>query len=395
MLFVRAFHPGAVIGSVVQGHGLLGDRQGPEGVNHDGVFVGGGFANTALVGAGVGSVRNTSGVQRDLTRAYIVSAHKIPIHVVQNFFGINVGVVVRRRNGEGVVIVEAWAKTANHKAFAFKGLVNRGRLMNAAGDGFKIIDTETVREIIPVVAHYIKGVTGIGDRMQDALFADFDFKGALGIVGFQLGGEFVIPFAIGRMFQQLPEPVAVALGGVEGIVGFQVQKPVVVTVKFKTMNHPPGNQEVIAFFEGNVPQLGSKGARSAVDKNQFIGVRVFVKIILAATGRGREAHGDLFVDKKGNPAVQVIAHGLNLKSLVPPRCNIVLDGNLRAQVQGFAHGSNDSGAMQMVHQGRHAVKTNGPKQLFVVEFPVGLAELGMAFGGDLSQAVINGHRRRG
>ena len=287
MLFVGTFHPGAVIGSVVQGHGLLGDGQGPEGVNHDGVFVGGRFSDAAFVGAGVRSLGNAAGVQGDLTWTDIVAAHKISIDIVQDFFGINVGVVVRRRNGEGVVIVEAWAKAANHKAFAFKGLVNRGRLMNAAGDGFKIIDTETVREIIPVVAHHIKGVTGIGDRMQDALFADFDFKGALGIVGFQLGGEFVIPFAIGRMFQQLSEPIAVALGGVKGIVGFQVQKPVVDTVKFKTMNHPPGNQEVIAFFEGNVPQLGPKSARSAVYKNQFIGVRVFVKIILAATGRGR------------------------------------------------------------------------------------------------------------
>lgn len=125
-LFVGGFHPGPVILPVVQRHRVLGDGQRFEGVDHDGIFIGGCFADTALVGAGVGSMGNTAGVQGDLTGSNIVAAHKITVHIIQDFFGIDVGMVVGCRDRQRVVIVKAGTKTADHKTFAFKGLMHRG-----------------------------------------------------------------------------------------------------------------------------------------------------------------------------------------------------------------------------------------------------------------------------
>lgn len=76
--------------------------------------------------------------------------------------------------------------------------------MNPTRDGFKVVDTEAVRKIVTVVAHHVKRMAGIDHRMEDALLTDFDFKGTYLVVGFQLGGEFIVPFAVGECSNNCP-----------------------------------------------------------------------------------------------------------------------------------------------------------------------------------------------
>lgn len=71
----------------------------------------------------------------------------------------------------------------------------------------------------------------------------------------------------------------------------------------------------------------------------------------------------------------------------------MLNGNLGSPIQRLAQGANDGRAMQVVHQRGHPVKAHRAKQLLVVQFPVRFAELGVSFGGDLSQAMVNRHMR--
>ena len=47
--------------------------------------------------------------------------------------------------------------------------------------------------------------------------------------------------------------------------------------------------------------------------------------------------------------------------------------------------------MDVVEEGGHAIKANCAKELFVMDPAVGLLELGVSFGGDVSEFMIDRH----
>ena len=75
--------------------------EGLKGIDHDGQFQGLFLPDGALVGTGVRAVRNAAGVQAEESLFHVVPAHEIAVDVVQNFVGVDVGVVVGRGDGLG------------------------------------------------------------------------------------------------------------------------------------------------------------------------------------------------------------------------------------------------------------------------------------------------------
>ena len=68
--------------------------------------------------------------------------------------------------------------------------------------------------------------------------------------------------------------------------------------------------------------------------------------------------------------------------------DIVLHRSPGGIIQGFAHLFDLGGTVQVVQQGRHAVKADGAKKLLVMQAAVRLAEDGMPFMGYGTQFVV-------
>src|SRR5690606_40785219 len=113
-------------------------------------------ADTALVCSRMGSVRNSCGMQRDVSGGYIIPTHKITIYIIQHLIAVDVTVVVGRGNTLRMIVIEPRHKRTDHKCISLKSLMNRWRLMNSPGDGFKIVNGKSIRKIIAVIAHNIK-----------------------------------------------------------------------------------------------------------------------------------------------------------------------------------------------------------------------------------------------
>ena len=124
--------------------------------------------------------------------------------------------------------------------------------MHPPGDGFKVMDGKAIRKIVAIPTYHIKWMGRVEHLVQNPLFFDFDDKVTFLIVGFQFLWQFVIPLAKRRMLQQLPKPVAVTLGGINGMKTLRVQQAVVLPLKIDLVDHPSGNEQVVAVFKRNI-----------------------------------------------------------------------------------------------------------------------------------------------
>jgi hypothetical protein len=70
-------------------------------------------------------------------------------------------VVVRRRDGERVVVELAWHEGAHDVVAAGEGLVDRRRLVDATGDRLEIADVEDVRVQVAVPADDVEGMVAV------------------------------------------------------------------------------------------------------------------------------------------------------------------------------------------------------------------------------------------
>src|SRR6478672_6610201 len=143
-------------------------------------------------------------MQGNMSLFDIVAAHKITIDVVQYLIGIDVAMVVGRRNGFWMVIVQTRTKRTHHKRSRFKGLVYRRWLVNASRNRFKIVNRESVWEVITVPAYHIKRMCSVDHFVHHSFLFDLDKKVAFFIIRFNFGWQFEIPFAKWGMLQMLP-----------------------------------------------------------------------------------------------------------------------------------------------------------------------------------------------
>jgi len=99
------FNPGLIVFSIVDLHSIFRQHEWLEGVDHHGKFSGFCLSDTGFVGAWMWAVWNTSRVKRDMAWAYVGPAHEITINIVEHLIGVNIGVIIGRWNGLGVIVV--------------------------------------------------------------------------------------------------------------------------------------------------------------------------------------------------------------------------------------------------------------------------------------------------
>src|SRR5690606_36201879 len=99
------------------------------------------------------------------------------------------------------------------------------------------------------------------------------------------------------MFQQLSKPVAVTFWRVEWSARFYDKQTVVVCVEIYFINHSTRNNQIISVFEIQISQHGTQFSGSTVDKNQLVGIGIFIKMILCFVGWCCQRNGYIAVGK--------------------------------------------------------------------------------------------------
>src|SRR5215470_2285017 len=150
--FLHLFLPAKGIPFVFERGGLCRQLQWAEGIDHHRQFVGAHLADRPLVGTGMRPVRDPVWMHREGGWADALARHEVALHVVDDFVGIDVRMVVRRGNRERMVVEEPWDERAHHEARALEGLMYWRRLMHAPGDRFEIANVERKRPEVTVPA---------------------------------------------------------------------------------------------------------------------------------------------------------------------------------------------------------------------------------------------------
>src|SRR6266576_4534934 len=141
-LGVLTLQPRLVIIRVFNIERRLGDFQRSEAIRHDCELVGVLGANARLRASRMGTMRNSIRVVRDAAELDSLAAHELARRVVKHFVGVDVAVIVRRRNRFRMEIIGTWTERANHESITLEGLMNRRRLVNAPDDRLEIADVE-------------------------------------------------------------------------------------------------------------------------------------------------------------------------------------------------------------------------------------------------------------
>src|ERR1700735_1872776 len=89
--------------------------------------------DTPLNGSGMRPMRNTPGMQRDHPLCHILPAHEIPVDIIKQLVTIDIAVIIRSGNGQGMIVEQPRTERANHEVMSFKGLMDRRWLVDPAG----------------------------------------------------------------------------------------------------------------------------------------------------------------------------------------------------------------------------------------------------------------------
>jgi hypothetical protein len=84
---------------------------------------------------------------------------------------------------------------------SLKRLVNRWRLVQPAGDRFKIVYRKCPGIMKTIPTDEVKRVRSVDVRIDQSLFFDQDLEIAFFIVRFQIGRPLNVALAIGRLFR--------------------------------------------------------------------------------------------------------------------------------------------------------------------------------------------------
>jgi hypothetical protein len=156
--------------------------------------------------------QRASGVKGEHAPFNMFSAHKIAVYIIKHFIRINVGVVVGRRDGQGMIIKKPWNEGANDEIMPIEGLMHRRWLVYTPGDGLKIMETKGVGIHISVPADHIKRVVEVMIWVNIVLLFDVKKEVAFLIKSLKLYGFSDVTFTKRGMFQQLPEFIAITFG---------------------------------------------------------------------------------------------------------------------------------------------------------------------------------------
>ena len=116
------------------------------------------------------------------------------------------------------------------------------------------MNAETVWKVVTIPANNVKRMCGIHHLMHHSFFLDFDNKVAFFVIGLQLVRKYKIPLAKWRVLQVLPALILITLWRVEWRDRLHIKQTVVVGLKVDLVDHPAGNNQVVAIFKRYVTQ---------------------------------------------------------------------------------------------------------------------------------------------
>src|SRR6188474_1987940 len=141
---LRRLEPGVGIALVVVGNRLAGDPERMERVEHHRELLRLLRPDGCLGGPWMRSVRDPRRMERERADLDAAPAHEVPVHVVEHLVRIDVRMVVRHRQGVGVIVVETRHERADDEVAALEALVRRRRHVDAPGDRLEVLDVEDV-----------------------------------------------------------------------------------------------------------------------------------------------------------------------------------------------------------------------------------------------------------
>ncbi len=327
---------------------MIGQLERPECIDHDGQLVGFPGADALLHRSGMGAVWDTAGVQGDHPFLYMFTAHKVAIDVVEHFIAVDIAVIIGRRDSQRMVIEQSRHKRANDEVAAGEGLVYGGRLMDPAGNGFKIVNGERIGVHVPVPAYQVEGVVEIIIGIDLVLLFDVKEELAMFIMGLQQVRFADIAFAEGRMLGQLPEFIAVTARGGDRPGGFDDKQAVVRPFEFQLVDGAARDDEVVAVLERHVAVHGTKGTRAHMNEDHLIGIGILEKVVAHALTWGRQADLTVNIDQYRLAAPQVIIFRINPEALQATVLELFILHDRRRYRPGVPHLNDLSGGISMV-----------------------------------------------
>ena len=341
---------------------------------------------------------NALGMRGQRTHFNALSGFVVPGHVVEHFVGVQIGVVVGNLDGFVVEIQGAGAKGANHEVVGFESLVGRGGHVVFAHNRTEVINVESVRVVAAIPAHHIQRVVVI-DVLVDAMSCfDAHFELSRFVERQREFGTAQVALAIRRVFEELAgllRNVARWRADMRSVCGFNDHDSRAFfafggVVEDQSVDRAFGNDEVVAFPEGDRSELGVQRSFAKVNKDAFVTHRI-VEVVIHPFFWNADAHFAVRVAKEHHAARDGVPLGRQRHALHMSHPHCVHFHILRlGAVQGFPAHHLGRG-MDVVHGGRGANKAFGAEDLFGIQPAIGATELDVSLGGKLSQCSVIRH----
>src|SRR6202012_3180739 len=110
----------------------------------------------SLDGAGMRTMRDPAGMQRDHPLGHILPAHEVPVHIIQQFVTVDIAMVIGRRNSLGMIVEQPGTKRTDYKIMPLEGLVHRRRLMYPPVNKLEIMKAEGKRVTTTLPADHVE-----------------------------------------------------------------------------------------------------------------------------------------------------------------------------------------------------------------------------------------------
>ena len=215
--------------------------------------------------------------------------------------------------------------------------------MHSTCDGLEIVYGYSVREVIAVPSYYIKGMSSINVFVNGTLFLDVDWEFTYSIYGFQFCRRVNVSFAVGAMLEVLAEVVSVPFWCVYRVSRFSNKKPIIWAIKCEPMNDASGDNDIVAWLEGELAQHCVQCSGTFVYEDNFVSVSIFKKhLCIHARCRSGKVDGYIGIEQNCGSTFEVICDGIDLKPLefsaqqIVPYCRLGL--NITRGHDSFHHG---------------------------------------------------------
>ena len=325
--------------------------------------------------------------RRDLHAA---PAHEVAGDVIDHLVAVDVRVVVRRRDRQGVVVELARHERADDEIPSLERLVDRRRLVDPARDRLEVGDVEAERPEVAVPADHVERVVAVVVGGDPVGRADVDDELALGAVRLSELGSVEVPLAVRGVFEQLPVVVPIALRRLDLRRRLEVQDPMRARL---VRVQPPGRadreDEVVARAIGEVAEDGPAHAAALVDEEHLVGDAVPVELALGhRLRRTDDAEDDVVVEVQRDPAAHDVAARLEPAGLRQAMTVEAVVGRLEPDRSDGLDPVRPRRRGEVIEERAPPGEALDPEQLLGVEAPVRGAVLGVALARDAAPGNV-------